>query len=37
VVGTNYAFHLAFSNIDENAPDGLRGDTEVEVEIRIAE
>lgn len=35
ITGTMYSFHLAFSNIDSNAPDGARGSTEVEIEVRL--
>ena len=35
IVGTMAQLHLAFSNIDDNAPDGLTGPTEIEIEIRV--
>jgi hypothetical protein len=35
IVGTHWSFALAHSNIDGNAPDGLQGDTEIELEVRL--
>ena len=33
VVGTDWIFHMAFSNLDDNASDGLTGDTTVEITV----
>ncbi len=33
IIGTQWIFHMAFSNIDSNAPDGLTGDTTVEITV----
>lgn len=35
VVGDHWSLLLTHSNIDDNAPDGLAGATEIEVEVRI--
>ncbi len=35
IVGDEVQLDFAFSNIDANAPDGLMGPTEVEIEIRV--
>lgn len=35
IVGDMAQLDLAFSNIDGNAPDGLTGATEVEIELRV--
>lgn len=34
VTGTTYRFHMALSNIDQRAPDGLRGPTEIGVALK---
>ena len=35
IAGDDWAFMLTHSNIDEFAPDGLLGATELEVEVRL--
>lgn len=35
IVGTQWMFLLTHSNIDDNAPDGLAGATEIEVAVRL--
>lgn len=35
ISGTQIQFDMAFSNIDDMAPDGLTGETEVAIELRV--
>ena len=35
IVGGTVQLDMAFSNIDDNAPDGLMGPTEVEIEVWV--
>ena len=35
IVGEMVQFDFAFSNIDDNAPDGLTGETEVRIEVSV--
>lgn len=36
IVGDAWALSMTFSNIDDNAPDGLRGPTTVEISVTVS-
>lgn len=37
ITGTAYRFHMAFSNLDSFVSDGLGGDAEIQIELRVRE